>query len=260
MENNIKHNRLSLKPWLILVILFWAITSGIAGYFISQTLFLNQNVLELRGKLKDLQNNKIKWEQFKADYEKAESKRIREAQEVAERNLQRRKLADDLIKQAQQLESQKNLYSAIKVYSEAVISDPNSIEALNSLEKVVNETKLQQEKAKYIEKIQLYDFIAKLYESFLEEPGPGIEFKLKNNGDRTLKEITVTVYFKDVDGKKIYQESWYPISSYRDPLRPGYIWQLERGKFYPARKVPTEWKPGPDAAYAEVTDIEFAED
>ena len=245
MENNIKHNRLLLKLWLILAIFFWAITSGIAGYFISQTLFLNKNVLELKGKLKDLNNNKNKWEQFEADYEKAESKRIHEPQEVAERNLQRRKLANDLIKQAQQLESQKNFYSAMKVYSEAVISDPNSNEAFNSLEKVVNETKLLQEKAKYIEKIQLYDFNAKLYESFLEEPGPGIEFKLKN---------------KDIDGKIIYQESWYPVSSYRDPLRPGYIWQLERGKFYPARKVPTEWKPGADAAYAEVTDIEFAED
>ena len=41
------------------------------------------------------------------------------------------------------------------------------------------------------------------------------------------------------------------------PLRPNYIWQQERGQFYQAKSVPSEWKEG--AVKAKITDIEFAE-
>jgi hypothetical protein len=92
---------------------------------------------------------------------------------------------------------------------------------------------------------------------------PGVKFKLKNVGDLSLGRVEVTVYFKDAVGTTIYEEAFVPVSvtsftlDKRGPLRPGYIWELERGKFYTAKSVPTEWKPG--AAEARITDLDFAE-
>ena len=91
---------------------------------------------------------------------------------------------------------------------------------------------------------------------------PGVDFKLKNGGDRSLNEVEVTVYFQGSGGAIIAEESYHPVlvSTYsfgnNKPLKPNYIWQMERGKFYKADSVPTEWKEG--AASATITDIEFA--
>jgi hypothetical protein len=69
-------------------------------------------------------------------------------------------------------------------------------------------------------------------------------------------------YFKDAQGTIIHEEKFDPVhqSSFCiddcPPLKPGYIWQMERGKFYKAESVPTEWKAG--AAEAKITDIEVA--
>lgn len=46
----------------------------------------------------------------------------------------------------------------------------------------------------------------------------------------------------------------YSISDNK-PLKPNYIWQLERGKFYQAKSVPDEWKAG--SVSAKITDLEF---
>jgi hypothetical protein len=40
------------------------------------------------------------------------------------------------------------------------------------------------------------------------------------------------------------------------PLKPGYIWQQERGKVYSVNTVPSEWKEG--AAVARISEIRFA--
>jgi hypothetical protein len=82
----------------------------------------------------------------------------------------------------------------------------------------------------------------------------------KNEGDLTLSRVEVTVYFKDATGKTIHEESFVPVSvksfrpDNRGPLRPGYIWEPERGTFYTAKTVPTEWRPG--AAQARITDLD----
>jgi hypothetical protein len=109
--------------------------------------------------------------------------------------------------------------------------------------------------------LKLYDLETGLYETYLDKRVPGVKFKLKNEGDLTLTLVKVTVYFKDATGTTIHEESFLPVSAYalenRGPLRPGYIWELERGKFYTAKSGPTEWKPG--AAEARITDLEFSE-
>jgi hypothetical protein len=119
-------------------------------------------------------------------------------------------------------------------------------------------------KAQYIaEHVELYDMQASYMNSLLEGRVPGVLFKLKNTGDATLSTVEVTVYFRDESGARIAEEDFHPVlaGSYslasRQPLKPGYVWQMEKGKFYTAKSVPSEWAEG--NVEAKVTDIEFAE-
>lgn len=109
--------------------------------------------------------------------------------------------------------------------------------------------------------LELYDFSSSYREAVLDGRVPGVDFKIKNKGNRTLQRVEVTVYFEDKDGNTIAEENYFPVlkasyglSPYK-PLKPGYIWQSERGKFYSAKSVPSEWKEG--KAHAEITSIEF---
>jgi hypothetical protein len=107
--------------------------------------------------------------------------------------------------------------------------------------------------------IELYDFKSGYHETY-DGTFPGVEFKLRNKGKCALREVDVTVYFLDRNGEVISEKTFYPVlsSDHEDEqLKPGYIWQLERGKFYSAKNVPTEWVTG--HAYGKITDIEFAE-
>ena len=118
-------------------------------------------------------------------------------------------------------------------------------------------------KSQYIPQINLYDFNAKYYETYLDGKIPGVTFKLKNESDKILKEVEVTVYFKDLSNNVIAEENYYPVlfntSSFNDgkPLKQNYVWQMEQGKFYSAKSVPSEWQEG--NAIAEITNIEFLE-
>jgi len=121
---------------------------------------------------------------------------------------------------------------------------------------------VRSEEQEYIKSIELYDFQAKYFESLLEGKVPGVKFKLRNNGNRSLKKVEVTVYFKDASGNTIYEENFLPVntSSWFEPdkpLKPQYIWQMERDKFYSAKNAPDEWQEG--NATANITAIEFEE-
>jgi hypothetical protein len=114
--------------------------------------------------------------------------------------------------------------------------------------------------AEYIDKVKLYDFQARYIKANWV---PGITFKLKNEGNKTLKRVEVTVYFRDASGNIITEETFNPVlvSSLglndNKPLRPGYIWEIERGKVLTAPAVPTEWVEG--RAEAKITSVEIAD-
>ncbi len=121
----------------------------------------------------------------------------------------------------------------------------------------------RQEKDLYIaNSLRLYDLEAKFMSSVLDGRIPGVVFKIKNQGDRSLDKIEVTVYFKDSTGDVIAEENFYPVlvSEYSmsdsKPLKPGYVWQMESGKFYSAKSVPNEWQEG--RVDAKITDIRFS--
>ncbi len=96
--------------------------------------------------------------------------------------------------------------------------------------------------------IELYDVKAIMSKGSYSTPTPGVSFKLKNNGKDTIEDVEVVIFFKDKDGKIIHEESYNPLRKiFTTPqklLKPGYIWQIEREKFYLAPSVPTEWKEG----------------
>ncbi len=116
-------------------------------------------------------------------------------------------------------------------------------------------------KEEYFKKIKISEVKAKFYDSLIDGKIPGITFKLKNTGDKTLSLVEVTVYFLDKDGNPIHEEQYYPVNSEASfrpttPLKPNYIWRIERGKFYQAKSVPKEWKKG--KVKVEITDVNFA--
>ena len=114
------------------------------------------------------------------------------------------------------------------------------------------------------QQLELYDVTVEYMDSLIDGKVPGVLFKLRNKGKKTLDQVEVTVYFKDATGAVIAEEDFHPVlvseysySGDNKPLKPGYVWQMESGKFYSAKSVPSEWEEGSiDAA---ITDIEFAE-
>ena len=169
-----------------------------------------------------------------------------------------------LLDEAKQLKKEKKLNGALDKYQQVLKLDSEMVEAQKEIEETKKEIESFKEKQYYIKNVILYGLKAKYYTTIFDERVPGVEFKIKNKGNRTLKEVEVTVYFKDVKGNIIAEETYHPVlvSKYsfgRDnkPLRPNYIWQMERGKFYKADSVPDEWKEG--AVSAKITNIEFME-
>ena len=120
---------------------------------------------------------------------------------------------------------------------------------------------LVNQKVAYIQsRLELYDLTAKYHDSVLDGRVPGVDFKIRNKGERTLKKVEVTVHFKDAAGKIISEKAFYPVlvtefGGDNNPLKPGYIWQMETGHFYAAKNVPSEWDEG--RADFKITDIEF---
>ena len=122
------------------------------------------------------------------------------------------------------------------------------------------------EEADYIaQSLEVYDLQAKYHDTYIDGRIPGVTFKVRNKGDRTLNRVTVRVVFLDAAGQPIAEEEYSPVlvSDYsfgtdNTPLRPNYISQLERGRFWSAKSVPSEWETG--RVTATVTEIEFAPD
>ena len=111
--------------------------------------------------------------------------------------------------------------------------------------------------------VDLYDVEARFFDSLLDGRIPGVTFKLKNRGDRTLESVRVCVQFEDVNGKVISEETFQPISRHSfqansRPLKAGFVWQIEAGSLFAAKSVPSEWVEG--RVTAKVVDVEFVAD
>jgi hypothetical protein len=170
-----------------------------------------------------------------------------------------------LLAEARELrKTESGLQAAIEKYNEVLELDSNMIIATHGIKDTEQEIEEYHVKQEYIPNVSLYDLEAKFYTTFSKNRVPGVKFKLKNNGDRLLQEVEVTVYFKNADGTVIAEERYHPVLAMKKSysgdqviLKKNYIWQMEEGNFYKADGVPTEWKEG--AVDAKVTNIKFAE-
>lgn len=166
-----------------------------------------------------------------------------------------------ILSEAEKLKEEKKLYGAIEKYEQILALDSKMVDAIEGLEETQNELKIFEEKQDYIDKISLYELSARYYNTYSDDKVPGVTFKLKNNGNRTLTKVEVTVYFKDENGTIIFEEDYNPVlvSEYsfgeNKPLKPNYVWSMGKDKFYKAESVPSEWKTG--NVSAKITDIKF---
>jgi hypothetical protein len=138
-------------------------------------------------------------------------------------------------------------------------------EAIEETNASLNEAREQEtkEEKEYIDSyLELYDIEASYRESMLDGTVPGVLFKIRNTGTRTLNKVKVVVYFKDASGNVIAEEDYFPVLitdfSFNDdkPLKPNYVWSMEQNRFYTAKSVPTEWEEG--SVEVEITEIAFA--
>ena len=170
-----------------------------------------------------------------------------------------------LLAEARELrKSDSTLEAAIEKYKEVLELDSNMIIAIHGIKDTEQEIREYEQKQAYIKNVSLYDLESKFYTTFSNTRVPGVKFKIKNNGDRLLREVEVTVYFKNASGTVIAEERYRPVLAMKKSysgdqviLKKNYIWQMEEGNFYKADAVPTEWKEG--AVEAKVTNIKFAE-
>jgi hypothetical protein len=78
------------------------------------------------------------------------------------------------------------------------------------------------EELSYInQNLKLYDLKAKYFDSFGEGRVPGVEFKIKNDGNRTITSMTVKVVFYDASDKPIAEEEYHPVQK-GGLKRPGF--------------------------------------
>ena len=160
-----------------------------------------------------------------------------------------------LIKQGDEAFARGDFDQAKQAYNQANEIDPTNYGADEGLKKI--------REAAYVDKIKFLTFKAAYFQSG-DRTVPGVVYSFKNTGDKTLSHVVVTVYFKDKDGNTISEHEYYPVValgagiSGDKPLKPGYIWSTERGKFYRADDVPPQWKEG--AAEIKVTTLEFVDD
>jgi hypothetical protein len=170
-----------------------------------------------------------------------------------------------LLAEARELrKSDSTLEAAIEKYKQVLELDSNMIIAIHGIKDTEQEIREYEQKQAYIKNVSLYDLESKFYTTFSKTKVPGVKFKIKNNGDRLLREVEVTVYFKNASGTVIAEERYRPVLAMKKSysgdqviLKKNYIWQMEEGNFYKADAVPTEWKEG--AVEAKVTNIKFAE-
>lgn len=112
--------------------------------------------------------------------------------------------------------------------------------------------------------LEVFDLHAEYMASMLDSNLPGVTFKIRNNGDRSLQVVEVTVYFQDARENVIFEISYMPVvdspfnfGNNNGPLQPGHVWEMGEGRFYGAKAVPSDWQEG--AAFAKITHIEFVD-
>lgn len=121
------------------------------------------------------------------------------------------------------------------------------------------EPTLSADEKAYLPNIEVINFFTAKKEIFGKETII-TQFGIKNNGDKTLRKVDLTVYFLNAENKPIYEETYALVNSGNiltlgETLEPGKSVELKRNDCFKLDKDLPEWKEG--NAKFEITGIEF---
>ena len=185
--------------------------------------------------------------------------RNREEKEKAER-----KKISDLEKEAQEFLKSNKFEEALSKYK-AMGEITSGIEVAEAgIESTTKAMEEFTEKMNYIDKVEITEFLAKRIDTYSKKGIPAVRISLKNVGDKSLDEVKVVVYFQDKNGQTIFEEDYHPVlvSTYsfrgdNKPLKPGYVKEMEKDKYYTLDSALSEWQEG--KAVAKIVDLKFTE-
>jgi len=166
-----------------------------------------------------------------------------------------------LLSDAKELRKSNKLHGAVKKYEEALTLNSEMIEAKDGLAETKQEIKSFEEKQAYIKNVVLKDFKVSEGKKYgFGKAVPGVFGTIVNNGDKSLKEVEITVYFLDEKGTVIGEEDFHPVlvSEYsfgndNKPLKPNYVKDFG---YSVEDYAPSSWS---KKAKAKITNIEFGQ-
>lgn len=95
----------------------------------------------------------------------------------------------------------------------------------------------------YIEQyVEITNYYISMKSSYTgKEPGIS-DISIKNNGDKDISELTITVYFQDEIGNNIAEDSFMVIGGYwgGDTLKANYSWKMENNRYYDFKNLADE--------------------
>lgn len=168
-------------------------------------------------------------------------------------NWEGQKKAQAISEQAAQLEKSKKFEEAKAKFQEAIFLDKNNKTAQSKLAEIDKEIEAYKAKKLYFDKIEVRNI--HLGTDFLGHVG--VFGEIKNNGDKTLKQVEVTAYCLDKNDKIVFEKTYHPVlvteysfMSDNTPLKPNY----SRRFGYKLDDAPSDWS---KKVKVEVTDVEF---
>lgn len=118
-----------------------------------------------------------------------------------------------------------------------------------------NTTNTSNETIEYINNyFVLENAVVKQFTSYSDKKEWGLSnIQVKNNGDKTVTGMTITVYFQDTDGKDVAEDS-FNISQFNS-LKPNYSWKQDEDRYYQFKNLTSDVDPTRHTI--KVTDLEF---
>jgi chromosome segregation ATPase len=98
--------------------------------------------------------------------------------------------------------------------------------------------------------IKIYDEKSERIETNEQSP-VGVNFKIRNLGDKDIISLSVKVYYLDNEGRAIYESSYNALGdemqsteALGNVLKAGYIWESKKNYVVIEKFVPSEWQNG----------------
>ena len=158
----------------------------------------------------------------------------------------------ELKKKAESLERRKKYAEAGTALEEAAKRNPRDAEIPARIKEMNRKASEHKEKLVYFDKVEVAN--VRVGQEYGDRHG--VFGELKNRGDRTLREVEITVYFLDKEGNVVHEETFRPVSATDNPfaenpsLKPNYA----RKFGYRVDGAPSDWAKKVKVA---VTDVEF---